>query len=95
MVCSHLSHPFSSIMLPDNSRPFPKLLFFILTLSLLLNIIGINWGLPIYRGWAADELTPGMVRKGIEKTSSTGGTMDTLPFISISLCFSSPLLFVS
>jgi len=61
-------------LLPDKARPFPKLLWFILVLSFILNITAINWGLPSpgSRGWAADEVTPVSVLDGIESRFSNG-----------------------
>lgn len=63
-------------LLPDNSRPFPKGLWFVLILSFSLNLIAINWGLPSpsSRGWAADEITPASVINGIDKKFSNGWT---------------------
>jgi len=61
-------------LIPENARPFPKILFLILILSFALNIIGINWGLPSpsSRGWAADEITPVAVMNGMEMKFSNG-----------------------
>lgn len=63
-----------SDLLPANSKPFPKLLWLILIISFILNIIGINWGLPspTSRGWAADEITPPSVLKGMRMKFSHG-----------------------
>jgi 4-amino-4-deoxy-L-arabinose transferase-like glycosyltransferase len=60
--------------LPANSRPFPKLLWFVLIISFILNIIGINWGLPTptSRGWVADEITPPSVLEGMRMKFSDG-----------------------
>ena len=61
-------------LIPENARPFPKILFFILILSFVLNIIGINWGLPSpsSSGWATDEITPVAVMNGMEMKFSNG-----------------------
>lgn len=47
-------------------------LWIILLLSLLINLCGINWGLPSFRGWAPDELTPSLVMHGIGQRFSNG-----------------------
>lgn len=52
----------------------------ILVLSLGINICGIWWGLPSYSGWAADELIPLEVLKGIEKGFSNGWYYKYPPF---------------
>ncbi len=61
-------------LLPADARPFPKMLFLVLMVSFILNIIGINWGLPSpsSRGWAADEITPSSVLNGLEMKFSNG-----------------------
>ena len=58
--------------LPQHARPLPRLLFLILLISFVLNITGISWGLPGFRGWAADEITPAAVLAGIEQNFSDG-----------------------
>jgi 4-amino-4-deoxy-L-arabinose transferase-like glycosyltransferase len=42
-------------------------LLLILCLSLFINTYSIGWGLPSFNAWAADELIPSRVLKGIEK----------------------------
>jgi len=78
-------------LLPEEARPFPKALFLILILSFVLNIIGINWGLPSpsSRGWAADEITPVSVLNGMEMKFSNGWTarFPPLHFYTLSLFY--------
>jgi len=42
-----------------------SMIHLILILSLFLSILGIWWGLPSHRGWAADEIIPSEVLDGI------------------------------
>ncbi len=56
----------------DNFLNQPKWLFALLLFSFLLNLWGIYWGLPDYRGWAADEITPSYVLHAIETQFSHG-----------------------
>lgn len=44
----------------------------ILLLSFIINLIGINWGLPSYNGWAADELIPSRLLEGVEQGFANG-----------------------
>ncbi len=78
-------------LLPLDARPFPKMLFLILILSFVLNIIGINWGLPSpsSRGWAADEITPVSVLNGMEMKFSRGWSarFPPLHFYTLSLFY--------
>jgi len=78
-------------LLPEESRPFPKVLLLILILSFILNIIGINWGLPSpgSRGWAADEITPVSVLNGMEMKFSNGWSarFPPLHFYTLSLFY--------
>jgi 4-amino-4-deoxy-L-arabinose transferase-like glycosyltransferase len=48
------------------SSPYPRLLFVVVTSSLILNLVGIWWGLPSRYGWAVDELNPRVILEGIE-----------------------------
>jgi len=61
-------------LFPLNSRPIPKFLWFMLLISFILNIIGINWGLPSSgsTSWASDEITPASVMNGIKMKFSNG-----------------------
>jgi 4-amino-4-deoxy-L-arabinose transferase-like glycosyltransferase len=56
----------------EHPRPFPRALFLLLGLSLLLNVIGIGWGLPSLNGWAMDEIIPAKVQDGIAQHFSHG-----------------------
>lgn len=44
----------------------PGWLFVLLVFSFLMNVWGIQWGLPDYRGWAPDEVTPSYVLNAIQ-----------------------------
>jgi len=63
-----------SDLVPNHARPFPKWLWMVLIASFILNIIGINWGLPSLssRGWAVDEITPPSVLEGMKMRFSHG-----------------------
>jgi 4-amino-4-deoxy-L-arabinose transferase-like glycosyltransferase len=41
-------------------------LIFLLLFSFILNFWGINWGLPDYRGWAPDEVTPSYILNALQ-----------------------------
>jgi hypothetical protein len=58
--------------LPSQPGMFSIWLWAILALSLGLNLGSIWWGLPSFRGWAPDELTPAAILDGIEKGFSYG-----------------------
>ena len=47
-------------------------IYFVLVLSLILNIVPIWFGLPSYEGWFADEILPHHVRSGLEQRFSQG-----------------------
>ena len=47
-------------------------LILLLLFSFILNFWGIHWGLPDYRGWAPDEVTPSNVLNGIRHHFSNG-----------------------
>lgn len=49
-----------------------KIVILIILASLIITIIGINWGLPSWEGWAADELIPARVLNAIEQSFSNG-----------------------
>ena len=59
---------------------FPKLLILILFGNFLLNVYGIWWGLPSWRGWAPDELIPAAVLDGIKQAFSHGWYEKYPPF---------------
>lgn len=50
----------------------------VLGFSLFVNVVGVWWGLPGWRGWAPDELLPKEVLSGIFKMFS-GGWSDVYP----------------
>jgi 4-amino-4-deoxy-L-arabinose transferase-like glycosyltransferase len=41
-------------------------LIFLLLFSFILNLWGIHWGLPDYRGWAPDEVTPSYILNALQ-----------------------------
>jgi len=49
-----------------------KWLFLLLLFSLVMNLCGIHWGLPDYRGWAPDEVTPSYILNAIQHKFSNG-----------------------
>ncbi|MBE9128560.1 glycosyltransferase family 39 protein [Coleofasciculus sp. LEGE 07092] len=49
-------------------------------LSFLVYLYGIDWGLPSVTGWTADELTPSIVLKGVERSFSNGWRYKYPPF---------------
>ncbi len=55
----------------QGKEPFPRALLFILLLSLVMNGVGIWWGLP-GSGWAPDEVAPSRVIAGLERGLSQG-----------------------
>ena len=55
-------------------------LLLIILLSLSINVVGIWWGLPSFSGWAADEVVPMRVFKGIDKVFSNGWHYKYPPF---------------
>jgi hypothetical protein len=48
----------------DRRRALPLIAIYIA--GLILFVAGISWGLPDYRGWAVDEITPGEVQDILE-----------------------------
>jgi hypothetical protein len=44
----------------------------VLAVSVVLFVAGIWWGLPSFRGWAADEVTPSRVLVGMQRLFSNG-----------------------
>lgn len=52
--------------------PRKSTLLLILLFSLLLNGVGIWFGLPSYEGWCPDEILPDHVRQGIEQRFANG-----------------------
>ena len=63
-----------------SENKLPLAIILILILSFLINIYGIWWGLPSWRGWAADEVTPGHVLEGISQGFSNGWYYTYPPF---------------
>ncbi len=64
----------SAAMPPSRRRPLvPYLIFFFLFLAALaLFACGISWGLPSPRGWAGDEILPGVVAAGLRRGFAAG-----------------------
>jgi 4-amino-4-deoxy-L-arabinose transferase-like glycosyltransferase len=56
---------------PQGKEPVPRALLLILLLSLVMNGVGIWWGLP-GSGWAPDEVAPSRVIAGLEQGLSQG-----------------------
>ncbi|MEQ9233713.1 ArnT family glycosyltransferase [Coleofasciculus sp. E2-BRE-01] len=70
-------------------RAFCALVIF----SLLINLWGINWGLPSFNGWAADELTPIRVLEAVEQGFANGWHYKYPPFhFYLLTLFYSPVL---
>ncbi len=61
-------------------KQLPTALILILIGSFFLYLYAIWWGLPSFTGWAADELTPAIVIKGIERSFSNGWRYKYPPF---------------
>jgi hypothetical protein len=72
-------NPFKSTNNPDRLK-ITVALTAIVCVSLVINIIGINWGLPSTIGWAPDELIPLRVLEGLEKGFSNGWYYKYPPF---------------
>lgn len=71
------------------NRAFCSLVIF----SLLINLWGINWGLPSFNGWAADELTPIRVLEAVEQGFANGWHYKYPPFhFYLLTLFYSPVL---
>ena len=66
------SHETNNLLTLTQPKTLPLALILILILSFLINVYGIWWGLPSYRGWAPDEIIPGKVFNGVIKGFSNG-----------------------
>lgn len=71
-------------------------LILIIALSFLVNLYGINWGLPSFEGWAADEVIPSIILDGIHQKFSNGWHYKYPPFhFYILTVFYSPILLLN
>ena len=65
----------------DEAPPWARIgLVATLLVSGVLAVAGIAWGLPDVRGWAADELTPGLIIDGLDARFSGGWASAYPPF---------------
>lgn len=67
----------------QGKEPVSRALLLILLLSLMMNGVGIWWGLP-GSGWAPDEVAPSRVIAGLEQGLSQGWYVKYPPSTSTS-----------
>lgn len=96
----YYNYPNRKIRLEDNplktavpSKTIDRAFCALVIFSLLINLWGINWGLPSFNGWAADELTPIRVLEAVEQGFANGWHYKYPPFhFYLLTIFYSPIL---
>src|SRR5215831_16645143 len=65
-----------------------RAILWVLVVSVFLNLYGIWWGLPSYRGWATDELFPAKVFRGMLSGLSFGAVYPPFHYYLLTILYS-------